>query len=50
MIMVKWNIPHDVPDAMVHAVKAALAVEKDDNKGGAPLERSRCTNGRDWDR
>lgn len=28
MIMVKWNIPHDVPDAMVHAVKAALAMQR----------------------
>ena len=28
MIMVKWNIPHDVPDAMVHAVKAGLAMQK----------------------
>ena len=28
MIMVKWNIPHDVPDARVHAVKAAVAMQK----------------------
>ena len=28
MIMVKWNIPHDVKDARIHAVKAAVAMQK----------------------
>ena len=48
MIMVKWNIPHDVPDAMVHAVKAGLAMQKKMITKVVPIERRRRSYG--WDR